>query len=145
MAQQFSFGSKIDCAGRFGWPCNNANNGNTFPKDRITARANYSSGDLSAFLTWRWIAATDNAAQIGADILGLGEIDPGAPTASTRNYLDLGFGYRFSENLIARFKVDNLFETGPPMMADAVFSNNTDTSMYDIFGRSYTLSISLQY
>jgi hypothetical protein len=31
------------------------------------------------------------------------------------------------------------------MMADAVWDKNTDTRMYDIFGRSYTLSFSLNY
>lgn len=32
-----------------------------------------------------------------------------------------------------------------PLMADAVTSNNTDTRMYDIFGRSYSLSPSMRY
>lgn len=30
-------------------------------------------------------------------------------------------------------------------MADAVWDQNTDTSTYDINGRSYTLSFSLRY
>ena len=30
-------------------------------------------------------------------------------------------------------------------MADAAFANNTDTGMFDIFGRSYQLSFSLRY
>ena len=36
-------------------------------------------------------------------------------------------------------------DLGLPMTADAVFSNNTDTGMYDVFGRSYTLNVSLEY
>ncbi len=31
------------------------------------------------------------------------------------------------------------------MMAQWVWDNNTDTRMYDIFGRGYTLSVSLVY
>ena len=30
-------------------------------------------------------------------------------------------------------------------MADWVWDKNTDTRLYDIFGRSYTVSVSLQY
>lgn len=143
--QQHPVATTIDCAGRFGWPCGFVNDGITYPNDRITMNANYVSGDFSTHLTWRWIAATDNAAQIGADILGLGEIDPGAATASAKSYVNLGFGFQFSDNVAARFNVANLLRTSPPMMADAVFSNNTDTAMYDIFGRSYTLSVALRY
>lgn len=33
-------------------------------------------------------------------------------------------------------------DTAAPNMADAVFNNNTDTLLYDVFGRSYYLSVS---
>ena len=45
----------------------------------------------------------------------------------------------------ARLTIANLTDTDPPMMADAVWDKNTDTRMYDIFGRSYTLSLALSY
>lgn len=38
-----------------------------------------------------------------------------------------------------------LFDQQPPMMADAVWTNNTDTLVYDVFGRSYFLSLSLEF
>jgi outer membrane receptor protein involved in Fe transport len=67
------------------------------------------------------------------------------PYVKQKNYLDLGVAYEFNEHLIARLTVANLTDTDPPMMADAVWDKNTDTRMYDIFGRSYTLSFSLNY
>ena len=142
--QQSPVATVVDCAGLFGWPCNFDTDTTTFPHDRVTTNANYHAGDLSIHLTWRWIAGTDTANHIGAEIFGIGEIDPGVPTVSQRNYVDLGFGYRFSDNIVARFNVANLLDTNPPMMADNA-DVNTDSGMYDLFGRSYTLSFSLQY
>jgi len=61
------------------------------------------------------------------------------------NYINLGFGYEFNEHFLARLNVSNLFDTSPPQMADAVNGNNTDTGMYDIFGRTYHLSLSAKF
>lgn len=96
-------------------------------------------------LTWRWIAAGKNAAHFGATIIGAGEIDLVIEGISSKNYVDLGTSYQFSDSITGRFNVANLLETSPAFMANAAFANNTDTGMYDIFGRSYTLSFSLQY
>jgi hypothetical protein len=41
--------------------------------------------------------------------------------------------------------IANLTDTGAPNMADAVADQNTDTAMYDIYGRSYTLAFRLSY
>ena len=143
--QAVAGGTAIDCAGRFGWPCWDAASGQTFPEDRMTAHFNYLSGDFITYLTWRWIAGTENAAEIGAPFAGVTDPMVGVPTIGDKNYVDLGFGYQFSDNVTARLTVANLLNTDPPFMADAVVSNNTDTTMYDIFGRSYSLSMSLRY
>jgi outer membrane receptor for ferrienterochelin and colicin len=66
------------------------------------------------------------------------------PTAATKNYVDMGFGFQLTDSLYANFTIANLLDTDPPMMADSIGSNNTDTTMYDIFGRSYTLSLSMR-
>jgi outer membrane receptor protein involved in Fe transport len=96
-------------------------------------------------LTWRWIAGSENAEPRGNTNLGLSSDALVIPRIGTRNYLDLGVGYGFGENLHARLNVSNVFDTQPPMMANAVYSNNTDAGMYDIFGRSYFLGLSMQY
>ena len=68
------------------------------------------------------------------------------PTVSEKNYFDLGFGYRFSDNIVGRLSIANLTATKPAFMADTGPAvGNTDPGMYDLFGRSYTLSFSLQY
>jgi len=141
------FGSSFDCAGTFGWPCTEQSEGMTWPTDRVTARLRYDSGNLSAFLHWRWIGAADNGAYMGAPLIGIpvSDLDLAVPDVAAKNYLDVSVAYRFGEHVTAGLTIANLSDTGPPMMADWVWDKNTDSRMYDIFGRSYTLSLSLVY
>jgi outer membrane receptor protein involved in Fe transport len=145
--QNTSFGSKLDCAGTFGWPCYQEISGMTWPKDRVMTRLRYDSGSFSADLNWRWISSTANGAYVGAPLIGIpvSDLDLAVPEADARNYVDLSLAYRFSENIVLGLTVANLTDTDPPMMADWVWDKNTDTRMYDIFGRSYTLSLFLTY
>jgi hypothetical protein len=143
--QETSFGTVFDCAGMFGWPCNSAKAGTTYPSDRVTTNFNYAYGDVNVFLNWRWISGTDNAAPFASGSFGVPEPDLAVPTVSAKSYFDLGFGYRFSDNIVGRLSIANLTETNPAFMADAGGSGNTDPGMYDLFGRAYTLSFSLQY
>jgi outer membrane receptor protein involved in Fe transport len=135
----------LDCTGRFGWPCDQDRTGETFPNDRVTTNFLYGSGQLTGNLTWRWISGSDNAAPLG--LVQFGIIDPvlAIPSIGSTSYFDLGLGYDFTDNINARLNVTNLLDQDPPLMADAVFANNTDTSMYDIFGRAYQLSLFLRF
>lgn len=36
-------------------------------------------------------------------------------------------------------------DNDPPFVADQSFNNNTDTRMYDVFGRSFYLTLSASY
>ncbi len=135
----------IDCAGTFGFTCTFSDIGSTFPNDRITTNINYLSGDFDMHLTWRWIADTDNDAERFAEIIGFDDPVVSVPSTGNINYLDFGLGYRFTDNISARLTIANLFDEDPPLMADAVYSNNTDERLFDIFGRSYQLTLLLQY
>jgi len=129
-----------ECAGLFGWPCEAFEHGISFPENRLTTNFDYTSGALNIHLTWRWIDGMDNAAQLGADILGWGDLDLAVPDVPSFNYFDLGFGYRFNDHFYARMGINNLTDEQAPLMADAVNRNNTDTRLYDIFGRTYFFS-----
>ncbi len=143
--QETSFGTVFECAGKFGPPCRFGKGGTTYPSDRVMTNFNYLSGNFNLFLNWRWISGTDNAAPLLAENVGDPDLVLAIPNIGSRNYFDLGFGYRFSENIVARLAIANLTDTSPAFMADATFGPNTDPGMYDLFGRSYTLSLSLQY
>ena len=95
-------------------------------------------------MTWQWIEGTDNAAPLGSVVWGYEDPDLAIPEIGDEHYLNLGMSYRFGEHLEARFGVNNLFDNDPPQTAD-VYSNNTDPSMYDVFGRSYYLTLSAHF
>ena len=90
--------------------------------------------------TWRWIEGTDNAAPLRLDFQLTPDAVLAVPDVSDKSYVDLGIGYAFGERFTARLNINNLFDTAPPQMADAGLQINTDSSTYDVFGRSYFLS-----
>ena len=55
-------------------------------------------------------------------------------------YANLHIGYDISDRLSLGLGVENLFDKDPPLMPH-VYSNNTDTLHYDVFGRSYRLNL----
>jgi outer membrane receptor protein involved in Fe transport len=131
----------LDCAGYYGWPCWSNDWGSAFPKNRVTSNIHYASGPLGLHLTWRWIEGTDNGAPLRSYIWGIPEPNLAIPEVGDEHYLDLGLAYEFGDNFTARLGVNNLLDNDPPQMADAVYSNNTDTGLYDVFGRSYYLTL----
>ncbi|MCH7637637.1 MAG: TonB-dependent receptor, partial [Proteobacteria bacterium] len=138
----------VDCAGFFGFFCSigiEAGVGQTLPKNRVTTHVSYASGPLRIHLTSRWIDGTTNAAKMEAQFFGFPEPLLAIPSIGSKHYLDLGFGYEFNDNITARFGINNLADTDAPNMADAVVQNNTDSMLYDVFGRSFYLSVSAQF
>jgi len=143
--QDTQFSNSIDCVGYYGWPCGDIINTWTIPSDRVTTNFSYASGDLIANLTWRWIDKMKNAAPFRSGDFGYPDPDLAIPSVKAKSYLDLGFTYRFSDNIEASLRIANLMDTEAPNMADSGPDQNTDMSMYDIYGRSYTLAFSLNY
>jgi iron complex outermembrane receptor protein len=133
-----------DTAGYFGYPCRADLYGGTCPSNRITSNFDYTSGPLDIHLTWRWIERTRNGGPLYSADLGFPDPKLALPTVASYNYFDLGLGWYFSDSILARFGINNLFDKHPPQMADNVYSNGTDTGMYDVFGRTYFLSLSLE-
>jgi len=144
--QETSFGTQFDCAGYFGWPCTQLKDDyGTFPENRVTTKLSYAMADLTVGLSWRWIEGTKNAVPIGAPFVGFPNPELVIADISARNYVDLNFGYRFTDNIQARLSIANLTDTDAPLMADSGPQYNTDPAMYDLFGRAYTLALSLQF
>jgi outer membrane receptor protein involved in Fe transport len=143
--QENSVTEILECAGYFGWPCWSSDAGSSFPENRVTSNIHYTSGPLGLHLTWRWVEGTDNGAPLRSYVWGVPDPDLAIPTVGDEHYLDLGLAYKFGEAFTARFGVNNLLDNGPPQMADQVWNNNTDTGLYDVFGRSYYLTLSAHF
>lgn len=79
----------------------------------------------------------------GLRVFGLEDIDFGNPYVSDKTYANLGVGYAVGERTRARLNVANLTDEAPPLLV--TWSGNTDPFYHDLFGRSYTLSLSMQF
>ena len=133
-----------DCAGYYGWPCAADVLGRSFPADRVFTTFDYASGRFSGQLTWQWIDSMRNAAPFASADFGYPDPDLAIPSVSSYQYFDLGLGWQATEDLHLRFVVSNLFDKEAPNLADAVGQINTDAGLYDVFGRSYYLSVAWQ-
>jgi outer membrane receptor protein involved in Fe transport len=134
----------IECAGFFGSFCSFAVDNAAFsvvPDNRVTTNLNYASGPLSVHLTWRWIDGTSNSEVKRATFFQEPEPALAIPEIGGRHYLDLGVGYQLTDQITVRFGIENLTDTDPPNMADAAQENNTDAGIFDVFGRTYHLSM----
>jgi outer membrane receptor protein involved in Fe transport len=143
--QEASFGTQFECAGYFGWPCAFERWTVTYPENRVNVNIAYFLGDFTARLAWRWIEGTSNGIIPYKDELGFGWADPALTETPSESYIDLSFAYRFSDNISARFAIANVADTAPVFMADYAMHSNTDPSVYDVFGRAYTLGFTLEF
>lgn len=145
IVQENPASTAIECAGYFGFPCDGEFGGETFPNDRATTNILYSVGALNANLTWRWISGTDNGLAIAGDLFGFPDPELAIPSIGSVNYFDLGLGYEFTDQIRGVLNVVNLLDENPPFVADQSRSNNVDTTLYDIFGRSYQVAVYLRF
>lgn len=132
----------IDCLGIFGdfCPIDRAGVGGTMPENRIFSEMRYDAGNLSVFLNTSWIEGTLNGSAREAEFFGEPQPLLAVSSVGSKMYLDLGIGYAVTDNIYLRAGVNNLTDTDPPLMPRV--TNNTDTVLYDVFGRSYFLSVS---
>lgn len=138
----------MDCAGFFGIFCSlgiDEGVGATLSENRITTQLHYSTGAFNAHLTSRWIDGTTNSMAMANAFFGGPEPVLAIPAIGSDHYLDLGFGYAFTDNFSARLGITNLTDREAPNMADAAWANNTDSLLYDVFGRSYYFGISMGF
>jgi len=130
-----------DCAGYFGWPCYESNNGTSFPANRITSNLDYATGPLNARLTWRWIDSMRNASPLISAQFGVPNPNLAVPTVSSYSYFDFGLGYKLTDSLRLRFGINNLADKKPPLIGDEASQIGTDPGLYDLFGRTYYFNI----
>lgn len=143
ITQQNIAATPQECAGRygyFGWIC-----GTTLPRDKTRATLHYSSGPFQSHLTWRYIGRTETTAYETAELFFAPVPNLAVTHIEPEHYLDLSFGYDISENINARIGISNLTDNKPQLAPGAVWSNNNDLRLYDIFGRSFFASLSARF
>jgi outer membrane receptor protein involved in Fe transport len=137
MNQENIVSSRIECAGLSESPCGGVNG--TAVRNKINANISYRSGRARATLATRWIEDTDSFAAIQHEYFG------GVPPVLAIDhvpsmfYANLHFGYEINDRFTVGLNIENLLDRDPPLMPH-IYSNNTDTLHYDVFGRSFTFN-----
>jgi outer membrane receptor protein involved in Fe transport len=134
----------FECAGYYGWPCTFQSN--VYAQDRVTTNMHYAAEPWDFHLTWRWIAGSEAAGLLYAAEFGFpGEPQLAIPSIGDENYVDVGVSRRFGEIFTARAGITNLLDNDPPNLADYITPYNTDPGLYDVFGRSYYLTLTAEF
>jgi outer membrane receptor protein involved in Fe transport len=124
-----------DCAGFIGSSC--------------SGQDTFAVPDIKASLGARW-SSGPLALRAGLRYIGSMGIFPGTDTvvsgASSRTYFDLGGIFHLGEATQISIGIDNVFDEQPPVLGAALAGDaNTDTSLYDIIGRRYFLSLGVRF
>ena len=130
----------LECAGYFGNPCDSR--AAVYPKNRVTANIDYNSGPIGIYLQWRWIEGTENAFPKISSLYGISDPILGIPEISDQHYVDAGLSVEFGQQVSAQLTINNLLDNDPPRTEQDF---NTDTGLYDVFGRSFSLRVNFEY
>jgi outer membrane receptor protein involved in Fe transport len=124
-----------DCAGFIGSSCSGQD---TFavPDIKASLNARWESGPLSVRAGLRYIGSMG--------------IFPGTDTvvkgAGSQTYFDLGGTFSLGEATQIQIGVDNVSDEQPPVLGAALAGDaNTDTSLYDVIGRRYFVSLGVRF
>lgn len=125
----FAGGNQIECAGKFGNVC-----GEPVPEYKHRTTFKYSTDDYTVQLLWRFVGEVEDDTG-GFDV---NDID-------AESYFDLNASYALTDNFSLAGGVDNLLDTKPPILGGNAQQANTWPATYDVFGRTYYVSLTATF
>ena len=135
--------STLDCLGFFGAPCKEWFS--ITADNRVSASIGVSTDRLRVMLNTQWVDGTDNWGKVDHQYFGGPPAVLAIPSIGSQYYADLNISYEFADGLTAALGVTNLFDREPPLLADNGSQNNTESGLYDVFGRAYRLSVAYRF
>jgi outer membrane receptor protein involved in Fe transport len=136
--------SVLDCRGFFGAPCTDGLA--LASENRVAASLGVSTDRLRVALNMQWVDGTDNWGKVDHLYFGGEPALLAIPTIGSQYHANLNVSYQFSDGLSAAFGVTNLFDREPPQMAQHnSTNNNTETGLFDVFGRAYRVSFAYRF
>lgn len=138
LSTQQAGASKVDRTGQTGL-------GGGVPDWQGTASLTYQRGAFSATLQERYIAAGDYDATWTEGL----QIDDNSIESYWLTNLQLGFDGEWGERGQYRLSlnINNLFDVSPPVVGSFAFtgSSSTNSSLFDVYGRRYTLGLRVKF
>lgn len=132
--QTLAGGPFIDYAGTIG-NAQISSEAISHPEWKTFTSFNWSSGDTSLSLRWRWIDAMGNSSNVGAAM-------PTALGVEDRHYFDLTARQRLNGHVDLRGGIINLADEQPPEWTG---ESATDPAAYDVLGRRFYVGINLRF
>jgi len=117
----------IECAGKFGLVC-----GEPIPEYKHRTTFRWTKDDLTVQFLWRYVGETTDDDDT---------VDYFVETLDGTNYFDTAVSYNITENFSITGGIDNLLDEDPPILGDNQEQANTYPATYDVFGRTYYVSL----
>ncbi len=119
-----------------------ASNLPAYPRYRDTGSLNWRFGDFQLGYTLRYIEGTVFDTYPGPYTQGTGKTEHASAATPDVYYHDVNLSYDY-HNFTFNMGVQNLFDKQPPYVQDT--GTNTDTNVYDVYGRLVYLKTSLHF
>lgn len=121
----------IDCAGFYGQTC-----GTPIPEIKARTTFKWTLDDMRVQLSWRFVGDTedDSVANVFA-----------TETLDNVSYFDLSGSYVINDNFRVAAGINNLADEQPPLLGSNGEQANTFPAVYDVFGRTYFVSVTANF
>lgn len=127
----FKGGSMLECEGKFGTRCLEP-----VPEYKHRMTFKWSNDDLTAQVLWRHVGSVDDDDDSN---------DYDVESIGSYNGFDASASYHINDNYRINFGIDNLLDEKPPILGGNSQQSNTWPATYDVFGRTYTISINATF
>lgn len=127
----FQGGNLLECEGMFGTIC-----GEPVPEYKHRMTFKWSTDDLTAQLLWRHVGSVkddDTSNEYNVESIG------------TYDGFDASASYHINDNYRVTVGIDNLLDQAPPIMGGNSQQSNTWPATYDVFGRTYSISVNATF
>jgi iron complex outermembrane receptor protein len=122
----------LDYAGTIGGPANRVADNDVHPEWKLSLTPTLAFGPASLAVRWRYLSSME-ARQV---VVNPSATTPGVPSVS---YFDVFGTYQFTDKMMLRAGVTNVFDEDPPEVSGQI--GQTRIGTYDVLGPTFTIGL----